>query len=53
MHKLTPVSPSLSRNAELAGLFDGQIPKPVKTGTTIAGVVFKASTHTCVHLHLP
>nr|XP_040043837.1 proteasome subunit beta type-7-like [Gasterosteus aculeatus aculeatus] len=30
-----------ARNAELEGLFDAQIPKPVKTGTTIAGVVFK------------
>lgn len=33
-----------SRNAALRGLFGGsKTPKPVKTGTTIAGVVFKAS----------
>ncbi|XP_036001697.1 proteasome subunit beta type-7-like [Fundulus heteroclitus] len=31
-----------ARNAALEGLFDGgQTPKPLKTGTTIAGVVFK------------
>ncbi|XP_062414322.1 proteasome subunit beta type-7-like [Pungitius pungitius] len=30
-----------ARNAELEALFNGQVPKPVKTGTTIAGVVFK------------
>nr|ACQ58859.1 Proteasome subunit beta type-7 precursor [Anoplopoma fimbria] len=30
-----------ARNAALEGLFDGQTPKPPKTGTTIAGVVFK------------
>ncbi|KAI3358848.1 hypothetical protein L3Q82_015239 [Scortum barcoo] len=33
-----------TRNAAIEGLFDGgQAPKPLKTGTTIAGVVFKAS----------
>ncbi|CAF87365.1 unnamed protein product [Tetraodon nigroviridis] len=31
-----------ARNAALRGLFEGsQTPKPLKTGTTIAGVVFK------------
>ncbi|XP_034561650.1 proteasome 20S subunit beta 13a [Notolabrus celidotus] len=30
-----------ARNAALDGLFEGQKPKPLKTGTTIAGVVFK------------
>ncbi|XP_069372237.1 proteasome 20S subunit beta 13a isoform X2 [Paralichthys olivaceus] len=30
-----------ARNAALEGLFAGQSPKPLKTGTTIAGVVFK------------
>ncbi|KAG7453428.1 proteasome subunit beta type-7-like [Solea senegalensis] len=30
-----------TRNAALEGLFEGQKPKPMKTGTTIAGVVFK------------
>lgn len=33
------------RNAALGGLIKGgAAPKPLKTGTTIAGVVFKAST---------
>ncbi|TWW65968.1 Proteasome subunit beta type-7, partial [Takifugu flavidus] len=33
-----------ARNAALRGLFEGgKTPKPMKTGTTIAGVVFKAS----------
>lgn len=42
-HLLPPPSIThLSRNAALEGLFDGgQTPKPLKTGTTIAGVVFK------------
>lgn len=40
-----PLHPPLSRNAALGGLFEeGQAPKAMKTGTTIAGVVFKAST---------
>ncbi|XP_037650663.1 proteasome 20S subunit beta 13a [Sebastes umbrosus] len=30
-----------ARNAALEGLFDGHTPKPMKTGTTIAGMVFK------------
>ncbi|XP_068566930.1 proteasome 20S subunit beta 13a [Cebidichthys violaceus] len=30
-----------ARNVALEGLFDGQTPKPLKTGTTIAGLVFK------------
>ncbi|XP_035038578.1 proteasome 20S subunit beta 13a [Hippoglossus stenolepis] len=30
-----------ARNAAFEGLFAGQAPKPLKTGTTIAGVVFK------------
>lgn len=45
VHLLFPKPPPLSRNAALRGLFDGsKTPKPLKTGTTIAGVVFKAST---------
>lgn len=36
--------PPVCRNAALGGLFEGsKTPKPVKTGTTIAGLVFKAS----------
>lgn len=39
-----PPSLPLFRNTALEGLFDKrQTPKPMKTGTTIAGVVFKAS----------
>lgn len=41
---LHPLTSLLYRNAALEGLFDGgQPPKPMKTGTTIAGVVFKVS----------
>lgn len=32
---------NVTRNAALEGLFEGGQPKPLKTGTTIAGVVFK------------